>query len=965
MLSIASVSSAQAALYYSEKDNYYSNESGHWTGKGAETLGLEGEVKEDDFLNLLEGKDLDGNQVVQSGIGEHKGERRAAIDLTFSAPKSVSILTELVGGNKSKEIVEAHNSAVSATLEYIEAHYAQARQYDEGRVKRVDTDNLLIGVFTHNLSRELDPQLHTHAVVINQTEREDGKTVAVEYKEMFDNKLFLGQMYRNELAKNLTNLGYSITHSEKGFFEINGIDRGLIDTFSKRSEQINHEMEKLKESGLYENANESRLREIAGLGSRTPKHEVNIQNVKESWDRQLNDMDITKADIIKEIADASESYGQTIMQQTEPRMNAYDYIRSAAKIGTEQESTFAKENILRTAGTLSLGEYRMNELEEAFHELIKDREIIPLSKEYNEYTTRQMYELESKIIEKVRDGKGLFHESISKEEVQHAKDHNYGSLTEDQKQAVEHILTSTDFVVGVQGSAGTGKTTMLRAVNNEAVNQGISVRGLAFTGKAADELQAGSGIESWTVHSFLMNDSELSGNRELWIVDEASMLGSRQIFELLEKASFNDAQIVLVGDTKQLQAIDAGPIFDRLQRGNVMDTVKMNSIVRQEAGYMRDIAVLIQERERIDSAMSRLSERNHIHEIQGRDERLSAMTKDYISADDYSHSLIITGTNSDRNDLNNAIRDELKSQDRLKGDEHTFIVRESRNMRPEEKRFAQSYQEGDLVYARKAGVMGRAGTEARIVDVDHSRHAVTLTSEKGGIFTIDLMKDGDKLSVYAEREKSFMAGDHMVFTKNDKRLNVKNGLRGEITSLDDRGAMTVTLPTGREVAFNVNDYSYIDHAYAVTSYKSQGQSVDTVYYHADTSKKVNYNEFYVALTRSRSDVHIFTDYEERLKEQAKEIREKTFSQDYKNEKDEMEKDTGREPENARNERDWGAGLSKNGDAEKASTLYETDFEEWRKGDKDQGKDDSGIGNHAGGSDRFESHKSEKEGGVEI
>jgi len=464
-----------------------------------------------------------------------------------------------------------------------------------------------------------------------------------------------------------------------------------------------------------------------------------------------------------------------------------------------------------------------------------------------------------------------------------------------------------------------------------------------------------------------MNDSELSGNRELWIVDEASMLGSRQIFELLEKASFNDAQIVLVGDTKQLQAIDAGPIFDRLQRGNVMDTVKMNSIVRQEAGYMRDIAVLIQERERIDSAMSRLSERNHIHEIQGRDERLSAMTKDYVSADDYSHFLIITGTNSDRNDLNNAIRDELKSQDRLKGDEHTFIVRESRNMRPEEKRFGQSYKEGDLVYACKAGVMGRAGTEARIVEVDHNRHAITLTNEKGGVFTIDLMRDGDKLSVYAEREKPFMAGDHMVFTKNDKRLGVKNGLRGEITSLNEKGAMTVTLPNDREVAFNVNDYSYIDHAYAVTSYKSQGQSVDTVYYHADTTNNVNYNEFYVALTRSRSDVHIFTDNEERLKEQAKEIREKTFSQDYKNEKDEMERDrdNSREPENSREGKKREAGLSKNGDAEKASTLYETDFKEWRKGDKDWGKDDPEIGSHNSGAGCFGGKESDKGSDLEM
>jgi conjugative relaxase-like TrwC/TraI family protein len=965
MLSIASVSSGQAARYYSEKDNYYSNESGYWKGKGAKTLGLEGEVNKDDFLNLLKGKNLDGNQVVQSGIGDHKGERRAAIDLTFSAPKSVSIFAEVIGGDKGKEVVEAHNSAVSVTLEYIEDHYAQARQYDEGRVKRVDTDNLLIGVFRHNLSRELDPQLHTHAVVINQTVRDDGKTVAVEYKEMFDNKLFLGQMYRNELAKNLTDLGYSVKRNEKGFFEINGVDQRLIETFSKRSGQINHEITKLKEAGLYENANQSRLREIAGLGSRSPKHEVNIHTVRESWDRQLNEMGLANADIIKGIADASESYGQKTIQKTDARMNAYDYIRSSAEIITEQESTFAKEHILKTAGTLGLGEYRIGDLEKAFHELVNDKEIILLHEKHNVYTTRQMYELESMIIEKVGDGKGLFHEAMSKKEAQQAIDLNHSSLTEDQKKAVEHILTSRDFVVGVQGSAGTGKTTMLRAVNDEAVKHGLSVRGLAFTGKAADELQSGSGIDSRTIHSFLMNDSELSGNRELWIIDEASMLGSRQIHELLEKALVNDAQIVLVGDIKQLQAIDAGPIFDRLQRDNVMDTVNMNFIVRQDAGYMREIATLIQERERVDSAMLKLSEQNRIHEIHSREERLSAITKDYVSADNYSHSLIVTGTNSDRNDVNNAIRDELKSAGRLKSDEHTFIVRESRNIRPEEKRFANSYKEGDLVYARKAGVIGRAGTEAGITDVDYNRHALTVTTEKGRVFTIDLMKDGDKLSAYAERDKSFMAGDHMVFTKNDNKLGVKNGLRGEITSLNERGAMTVTLPNGREVAFNVNEYSYIDHAYAVTNYKSQGQSVDTVYYHADTAKSANYNEFYVALTRSRSDIHIYTDNEERLKEQVKEIREKTFTQDYKNEKNEMEKDSGRESGNTHEEKDRETGQTKYGDSEKTLPPHETDTDERRNGDKGQDKDDSGIGNYGSEASRFDGKESDKGGEFEM
>lgn len=961
MLSIASVSSGQAARYYSEKDNYYSNEAGQWQGKGAEILGLQGEVNKDDFLNLLEGKDLNGNQVVQSGIGDHKGERRAAVDLTFSAPKSVSILAEVVGGEKGEEIIEAHNSAVSQTLEYIEGNYAQARQYEDGRVNRVDTDNLLIGVFRHNISRELDPQLHTHAVVINQTVRGDGKTVAMDYKEIFDNKLFLGQFYRNELAKNLSDLGFNAMSNEKGFFEINGVDKSLIDFFSKRSGQIDDEVEKLKESGLYENANESRLREIAGLGSRIPKHDVNIKSVQEGWDRQLSEMGFNKEGIIKDVEGVADFFRHERIQQSDPPMNEYDYIRSAAEITTQQESTFSKEDLLRTAGKLSMGEYRVSELEQAFNELVNDKELIVLHEKYNIYSTQEIYHLESQIMEKVRNGKGLFHEAMSKEEVQQSINHSYSSLTEDQKGAVEHILTSKDLVLGIQGSAGTGKTTMLKAVQDEATNHGISVRGMAFTGKAAEELQAGSGIESRTIHSFLSMDAKLPGDRELWIIDEASMMGSRQMHALLEKASDNNAQVILVGDTKQLQAIDSGPIFDRLQSSSVMHTENMNTILRQTPGYMRDVATLIQEKDRIDSALSKLSEQNRIYEIQSREERLSAITRDYVSRDDYSHSLIITGTNSDRNIINSAIRDELKSLNRLKGNERTYMVRESRNIRPEEKRFAQSYKEGDLLYSRKAGVMGRAGTEARITDVDHSRHIITAESEKG-VYSIDLMKDGDKLSAYSEKEKPFMAGEQIVFTKNDKLLGVKNGLRGELTSLNENGDMTVAMANGREVSFNVNEYSYIDSAYAVTTYKSQGQSVNTVYYHADTTNNVNYNEFYVSLTRSRSDVHIYTDDKESLRGQVKNIQEKTFSQDYENEKNEMgnDKPEGRESENRFDAKENEADNLKNVDAEKDLANHKSDADEQIKNGNDREKEYPDIEKRNDGLGHTESRESENE-----
>ena len=257
MLSIGVLqSSAQAGTYYAQ-DNYYTkdtqaggSEAGDgvggpslWDGTGAQSLGLTGAVEQGQFERLLNGE-LPNGVVLKRG---QQGKHQPGWDLTFSAPKSVSLLALVAGDSR---VVEAHNLAVSEALRYLEATTAQARIKQEGKSAIETTANWIIARFTHDTSRELDPQLHTHAVVINATRRADGEWRALSSKEMFRAKMVGGAIYRAELARALQRLGYEVevTHQD-GRFEVKGFSKEQLRHFSRRREEIEAALKDLGASG--------------------------------------------------------------------------------------------------------------------------------------------------------------------------------------------------------------------------------------------------------------------------------------------------------------------------------------------------------------------------------------------------------------------------------------------------------------------------------------------------------------------------------------------------------------------------------------------------------------------------------------------------------------------------------------------------------------------------------------------
>jgi ATP-dependent exoDNAse (exonuclease V) alpha subunit len=760
------------------------------------------------------------------------------------------------------------------------------RQTENGQTERVTTGNLVIATFEHDTSRELDPQLHTHAVIMNMTQREDGEWRALSNEELYNNKMYFGQHYRNELAANLKERGYEIEGDQRGLFEIRGVDHDLREHFSRRSEQIAEKVREIREQ--YPNSGESKLREIAALGSRIAKQDVDKEAVREAWNERLKEQGYTKEELRESAYKEAKQARQKEQERTEPRFNEYDYIRIAARDVTEIESVFSKEEVLRNAGRLSVGEYRNHDLERAFDELKHDKEIKQLDK--NIFTTSEIQKIERDIVQRVRNAHDKSEAIALRETIQERlkeyeqikyRDNPGYRLTEGQKRAIEHILTSRDRYTGIQGDAGTGKSTMLGAVRQQAEREGYEVRGFAKTGKAAEELEKNAGIKSQTIDSFFLQNWKDSGNKQLWVIDEASMVGSRQFRELISRSEQADAKVVYVGDHKQEQAIDAGPPFQKLIQGGVLKTVEMNEITRQTGDYRetsQDLAA-----KRIDQAFYRLERSGKIHEVSDRAERKRTIVEDYTGRTDYKDTIIVTARNDDRTELNDSIRRELKSQGRLDEKEQTFTVRQSRNLSPEDRHFAQSYRQGDVIYSTRAGVMGRAGSEGKVTAVDYRNHSITVQDENRKEHSIDVIRDGNHISVYGEKERSFSEGDKVIFLKNDKGLEVKNGQCGTLTHVDEQGRMSVKMESGKDVDFNIqSQYNYIDHGYAVTSYKAQGQTSKDVIYHADTGKEVNYNQAYVATTRGREDIAIYTDDKENLKDQMKNESTKTWSPDYEN-----------------------------------------------------------------------------------
>ena len=905
MLSIGALASAAQGASYYERDGYYAKddpehrEASAWAGKGAEELGLKGPVDPETFRQVLEGR-------VPDGSGQELGRRgkdgeivhRPGRDLTFSAPKSVS-LAALVGGDG--RIVEAHDRAVKAALGWVERNAAETRMKDPetGRMGRVGNQKTVAATFRHDTSRNLDPQLHTHAVLANMVKGEDGKWRSMANERLYASKMLIGALYRGELAAGLAKLGYGIekTHAD-GRFEIAGVSREVVEAFSTRRTEIEAAM---AERGLGASADNPRVAERAALMTRAGKRDIDRDELRGVWAKQAADLGFDApalaAQAIERSAGAERvgtgrsrgsDVGMDRGSDVEARSPAAEAVAWAMAHLSEREAVFARAELLAAALAHEPGRVGIEDAEREVAALEKAGGLhaVDMPGAEDSLATEKTVGEERETVALMHAGQGRGRAPMRSWMVQGYL--SRGPLTAGQKDAVKLILSAKDRMVGVQGYAGTGKTTMLNRARVLAEKKGYRMAGLAPSASAVQTLASEAGIESETLQRFLARNAGVAegrltkkGAREMraayaktiLVVDEGSLASTVQARDLLRIASaLRIPRVVLVGDAKQLDAVDAGKPFAQLQAAG-MQTATMDEIMRQrdpalkeavEASLKGDVERAF---EKLGSNVAEVKADNIAGAVAARWLRLDTEARENTGVMAPSHEL--------RREINGHIRARLAREGRIHGPAMEAERLVSKGYTNAEKALAGNYATGDVVAFhrpyRRIGV--EKGDERRVAGVDHKAREVLLDDGTGGTVAWKPGEIGGRRGgseVYRSEDIELRAGDRVRWTRNDAGLGLVNSRTAEVLSVGS-GEVMFALEDGRKLELGSGDpqLRHLDHAWASTVHAFQGRTVDNViaamearHPHLTTQKS-----FYVEISRARDRAELVTDDAADLKAQ--------------------------------------------------------------------------------------------------
>lgn len=800
MLSIKSIGAADSAVaeYYEQlaQDDYYQiglEPAGQWSGGLADDLLLFGEVKQGQLGAMFEGKHpLTAEELSGNAGPQHK----AGWDLTFSAPKSVSVLWAVADIEERGLLASAHDEAVVAALNYLQKKAFSSRDRHGG----TRVDRILAATFQHGSSRELDPQLHSHVLVSNLGARGDGTYSAIDFDSRY--KMAAGAVYRAELASRLLQAGYEVEREKKSF-RIIGIDRSLCDHFSKRRNQI---LERLQATGH----TGAKAAGIAALATRQSKVAVARAGLHDAWRQDVESLGL--------ISKALKIEGQR--EGFPPDQNVdIDVVLSSL---TASSSTFTVMQLEAEIATEAQGKLSAIQIEKLIEDTIKERlldrgalGLIELQGKGSRqrrsgvrYTTQEMLELETGILANAAGRKSEAQYSVSCAEVLA----DFPSLSEEQLTALAHITEDAGAIKIVQGLAGTGKSYLLQAAKSGWERAGYSVFGAALSGKAADSLEQGSDIASQTLHSLLTEldtEQRTLKSTDVVVLDEAAMIGSRQMGRLLSYVHAADAKAVLVGDSMQLQPIDAGGIFRALSEK--LGHAKLGYIRRQEKQADRQMVHDVIAGQ-TNAVLTSMEERGllRVHANAEVFNQMVGTWDDLRDAANPAETIMLAGTRADVRKLNQLARERLKGQSRL-------------------------------------------------------RSEITVSTEVG--------------------ERQLAIGDRVVFTRNSRWIGVKNGQTGSLVDwrVNEQGdiQLTVQADSGRNVSFALGKYNHLDHGYALSVHKAQGQTLDNALIMLSDSM-TDREWVYVAASRHRKELRVFAASEQMdmLEPMLHRSRQKDIAPDY-------------------------------------------------------------------------------------
>ncbi len=932
-------SSAMAVTYY-ERDGYYAkNDPEHrqasfWYGDAAKALGLKAHVRPSRFESVLSGY-VPGTDLRLGRMREGEHDHRPGWDITLSAPKSVSLEALVMG---DRRVIRAHDEAVRATLGFVEAELLQTRGWDPAtrRRPRVKAEGMVVAGFRHLASRDQDPQLHTHCVLANMTRNGSGEWRSVEPTRIRRSEKLIGAYYRNELALRLQALGMAVSPTLVGRvpgFELAGYDRSFLDAFSGRRREI---LAYLEQKDLSYTAKHTQM---AALHTRRRKEERTLADLVPEWRARARGLGLVRektaltpsrpldpvtgervglphvpppdlpANDIRSLKrapalprqsrdDVAASAGvhstpprslAPAELSQEPERGVLEAVARAVAHVAERRTAIPEAEIRAVALGHAPGRYTLAEVDAAISRLVTGGELIEAERRGMDraFVTDRAVKAERQVLASMRAGRGKGVALAGTDAVEARL--GASRLTRGQREAVRTVLLSNDFIVGVQGHAGSGKTTMLRevkallgdtraadtrAADTRAADR--TIQGLAPSAAAARVLVREAGIPSRTLQHFLTRFDDLSDPARLargraeyggavLAVDEASMIDTVRADALLRIARDLDvARVALVGDTAQLRAVDAGQPFRLLQKAG-MATATMDEVLRQRDPELR--ATVGRAREGApDAAIAALG--NRVREAPREGLGIEAARRWLaLAPEQRADTLILAPTHAIRRQANEAVREGLAEEGTLR--DRTLAVERLVNRRLTRALASdiQSYEPGDTVVFHRDVFGCRANDVCTVTGHDDGR--VVLAHAEGERRFRPSGNAARYLGLYDTERIELRAGDLIRWTRNRKAPpgrgrharapDLVNGGEAEILEIGYRRVRF--REGGRELGLSLADpqLRHLDHAYCSTVHAAQGRTARAAIAVLDARGGADRELFHVELSRVTESFLLLTD----------------------------------------------------------------------------------------------------------
>jgi conjugative relaxase-like TrwC/TraI family protein len=818
---IQSTSSTQAKSYYSQADYYLTNEQelpGQWRGEGARLLGLSGEVRQAEWEALCDNRDpRDGSRITS----RQRKDRTVGYDFNFHVPKSVSLL---YAETRDERLLDAFRDSVQATMEDIESEM-QTRVRKGGKDENRTTGNAVWGEFIHFTSRpvdgEPDPHLHAHCYLHNLTfDGAENKWKAGQFRELKRDAPYFEAVFHSRLAHKLSDLGLPIERTTKGW-EIAGISKPLSRKFSRRTNQIE---EKARELGIDDAAAKDEL------GAKTREHKqknLTFGELQEAWRGRMTPAERNVlATLARKLGGGSRPGDGNAAQRA---------VTFAIDHEFERKSVVPERVLLARAYKHAAGSATVEQVRRALGKsdlIYADRGGRRMA------TTGRVLAEEQRLVDFARKGRGTMRPFQRKVER-----FNREWLNADQKRAVRHIVESKDRVILLRGKAGVGKTTLLEEAKERIEEAGTKVFAFAPSAEASrGELRKAGFKDADTLASLLADPrKQRQAAGQVILIDEAGQVGSKTMNQVFDLAKKIDARLLLSGDVSQHGSVERGAALRLLEEEAGIRPAEVSEIQRQSGKYK--LAVKALSEGRISDGFKRLDAMGWIVEQPGSD-RYSRIAADYAEATKNGKTtLVISPTHLEADRLTTEIRRQMKEAGTLGSDERAFRVLENANLTEAERGEASSYVPGldVLVFHQNARGFKRGD---RIEVAPHS--ALPLDQK-------------ERFQVYHSALLPLAPGDQVRITRNgftlDGKHRLNNGTLWKVKSFDKAG--NIVLDNGWTVS---KEFGFLDHGHVVTSYSSQGKTVQQVFVAQgfESLPASSREQFYVSASRAREKVTFYT-----------------------------------------------------------------------------------------------------------